>query len=117
MAQVDGEAHLLRDDVHGPRFHAPCAERDDRWPALLFDQARDLEGHVRRSLQRVAPQVHRRCASMVCPAPDGDLPVVQAYNRLDDSYLYSFLVQHAALLDVQLEKGCQVASRGLAVAL
>src|SRR5437763_757352 len=49
MAQVDGEAHLLRDDVHRARFHAPCAERDDRWPALLFDQARDLEGHVRRS--------------------------------------------------------------------
>ena len=80
-------------------------------PGSLADDAVDHLDEPRRREQRVVPLVHRRRARVVGEAGHRHVPLADADDALDDADVDARGVEDAALLDVQLEVGGDVALR------
>ena len=84
---------------------AEHADRRDRRPARGVARRALQRGHrLRGAGERVAPQVHRCRAGMGRGAAQRDPEVVRRGDRGDDAERVAVLLEHDALLDVQLDE-------------
>ena len=72
----------------------------------------DREHHLRRRGQRVAAQIHRRCARVAGDAIDDDLKPRRAVDRGDDAKRQPLRLERRALLDMRFDEGGDVGSSG-----
>jgi hypothetical protein len=108
VADVEREAHPVRDRVDETRLDLDLADRPDGAVAGRVRQPLELGDRLGERQRRIEPQVHRRRARVVAAAVDDDVRVHVACDRVDDADPVAGVLQDAGLLDVHLDPAGEV---------
>jgi hypothetical protein len=117
VARVDSEAHLPWNDRSAVWFDEDSPDRRDRGASDALSGADQRRHDLRESRHWVAPQVHRKGASVVSDARELDIVVTKTGNARDHGDRQIRVFEHRALLDMQFDKALDVVSFCLAGAL
>src|SRR5262249_52958963 len=103
IAQLDYQLHRARHDVRRVRRDVQLPDRSHLPPRLAPHDLVDRNHELGSGHQRVLPLGHRGGAGVIGEPADFDVVAVDGNDPLYDADIEAGLLQHAALLDVQLD--------------